>query len=152
MRRSIAIQRQNSVGFLIRSLSNLLRRKMMELAHPPEDRHGVTETEGLIIGFLCDHLERDLYQRDVEEVFCIRRSTASRFLQNLERDGMLTRQSVPQDARLKKLVPTETALAIHAEFAEKAQIAETIMTAGLTAEELEQFIATARKIQRNLLG
>ena len=123
----------------------------MELTPPPSDRHGIPETEGLIMGFLCDHPERELYQRDVEEVFCIRRSTASRFLQNLERDGMLTRQSVPQDARLKKLVPTEKAMAIHAEIAEKFQIAEALMTAGLTAEELEQFIATARKIQRNLL-
>ena len=123
----------------------------MELAPPPEDRHGITETEGLIMGFLCDHPDRELYQRDVEEVFCIRRSTASRFLQDLERDGMLIRQNVPQDARLKKLVPTEKALAIHAEIAEKAQIVEAMMTAGLTVEELEQFIATARKIQHNLL-
>lgn len=103
------------------------------------------------MGFLCDHPDRELYQRDVEEVFCIRRSTASRFLQNLEKDGMLTRQSVPQDARLKKLVPTEKAIAIHEDIAEKFQIAEALMTAGLTEEELEQFIATARKIQRNLL-
>ena len=124
---------------------------MMELAPPPEDRHGITETEGLIMNFLCEHPDRDLYQRDVEEVFCIRRSTASRFLQNLERDGMLTRQAVPQDARLKKLVPTEKAMAIHADIAEKFQIAEALMTAGLTVEELEQFISTARKIQRNLL-
>ena len=123
----------------------------MELTPPPSDRHGITETEGLIMGFLCDHPERDLYQRDVEEVFCIRRSTASRFLQNLEKDSMLTRQSVPQDARLKKLVPTEKAIAIHEDIAEKFQIAEALMTAGLTEEELAQFIATARKIQRNLL-
>ena len=123
----------------------------MELTPPPSDRHGITETEGLIMGFLCDHPERELYQRDVEEVFCIRRSTASRFLQNLERDGMLVRQSVPRDARLKKLIPTEKALAVHACIAEKFQIAEKLMTAGLTEGEVEQFIATARKIQRNLL-
>lgn len=145
------MQRQNSVGFAIRSLSNLLRRKMMELTPPPSDRHGITETEGLIMGFLCDHPERELYQRDVEEVFCIRRSTASRFLQNLERDGMLVRRSVPRDARLKKLIPTEKALAVHACIAEKFQIAEKLMTAGLTEGEVEQFIATARKIQHNLL-
>ena len=124
---------------------------MMELAPPPEDRNGITETECLILGVLCDHPDRELYQRDVEEVFCIRRSTASRFLQNLEKDGMLTRQSVPQDARLKKLVPTEKAIAIHEDIAEKFQIAEALMTAGLTEEELAQFIATARKIQHNLL-
>ena len=123
----------------------------MELSPPSDERHGSTETECLIMGFLCDHPDRALYQRDVEEAFCIRRSTASRFLQNLERDGMLVRQSVPQDARLKKLIPTEKALAVHADIAEKFQIAEKLMTAGLAEEELEQFIATARKIQRNLL-
>ena len=123
----------------------------MELSPPSENRHGITETECLIMGFLCDHPDRALYQRDVEEVFCIRRSTASRFLQNLEQDGMLIRQIVPEDARLKKLIPTEKAMAVHADIAEKFQIAEARMTAGLTEEELEQFIATARKIQRNLL-
>ena len=123
----------------------------MELSPPSDERHGSTETECLIMGFLCDYPDRALYQRDVEEAFCIRRSTASRFLQNLERDGMLVRQSVPQDARLKKLIPTEKALAVHADIAEKFQIAEKLMTAGLAVEELEQFIATARKIQRNLL-
>lgn len=64
---------------------------------------------------------------------------------------MLIDRAFPRMHRLKKLVPTEKALAIHAEIAEKAQIAEAMMTAGLTAEELEQFIATARKIQHNLL-
>ena len=123
----------------------------MELSPPSEDRHGITETECLIMGFLCDHPDRALYQRDVEEVFCIRRSTASRFLQNLEQDGMLIRQTVPQDARLKKLIPTEKAMSVHADITETFRIAEARMTAGLTEEELEQFIATARKIQRNLL-
>ena len=63
----IPIDRQNSISFTIRGLSNLLRRKMMEVAPPPEDRHGTTETEGQIMGFLCDHPDRALYQRDVEE-------------------------------------------------------------------------------------
>lgn len=146
----ILIDRQNSIGFTIRGLSNLLRRKMMEVAPPPEDRHGTTETEGQIMGFLCDHPDRAPYQRDVEEAFCIRRSTACRFLQNLERDGMLARRSVPQDARLKKLVPTAKALALHAEIESKARMIEDLMTRDLTQDEIAQFLAIAWKIQRNL--
>ena len=148
---AIPIERQNSIGFVIRGLSNLLRRKMMEMAPPPpEDRQTPTEAEGQIIDFLCDHLDLDLYQRDVERVFCIRRSTACRFLQNLERDGMLARRSVPQDARLKKLVPTAKALAIHAEIESKTRMIEALMTRDLTREEIGQFLSIARKIQRNL--
>ena len=144
------MDRQNSIGFVIRRMSNLLRRKLMEVAPPPQDRQGVTETEGQIMGFLCDHPELELYQRDVEEVFCVRRSTASRFLQNLEADGMLRRESVPRDARLKRLVPTQKALAIHAEFEGVDRHLERLMTQGLTEEEVSCFLHVACKIQQNL--
>ena len=142
--------RQNSIGFTIRRMSNLLRRKMAELAPPPEDRDGMTDMGCEIMEFLCEHVDRELFQRDVEEVFCIRRSTASRFLQKLERDGLLLRQSVARDARLKKLVPTERALALHSEVGAKSQVAESLMARDLTPEELARFLATAKKIQENL--
>ena len=145
------IERQNTVGFTIRALSNLLRRKMFELVPPPPERAGVTEMEGQIMGYLCDHPDREFYQKDVEEMFCIRRSTASRFLKGLERGGLLVRQSVPRDARLKKLVPTEKAISIHEEINRTNRELEDILTADLTREELESFLSTAHKIQRNLL-
>ena len=63
---------------------------------------------------------------------------------------MLARQSVPQDARLKKLVPTAKALALHAEIESKTRMIEDLMTRDLTQEEIAQFLAIAWKIQRNL--
>lgn len=144
------MERQNSISFMIRTLSNLHRRKVFEVASPPRGEDAFTETEGLIMGYLCDHRGETLFQRDVEAVFCIRRSTASRFLKHLERDGMLLRQSVPQDARLKKLVLTDKALGIHMEIEAKTRGMEQRMTEGITEEELSAFFAVARKIQRNL--
>lgn len=144
----VSIDRQHSIGFTIRSLSNLMRRKMFEFAPPPPDRS--SEIGGQIMGFLCDHPERDFFQRDLEEIFCIRRSTASRFLKDLERDGMLLRQSVPQDARLKRLVPTKKALGLHEEFNRKARQIETLLARDLTEQEIAQFLSVAHKIMGNL--
>ena len=132
------------VNLVAHTLKKRLNAKLADL--------GITGVQSHVMHYILAHCaDGPVYQRDVEEVFCIRRSTASRFLQNLERDGMLVRRSVPRDARLKKLIPTEKALAVHACIAEKFQIAEKLMTAGLTEGEVEQFIATARKIQHNLL-
>ncbi|MBC8536263.1 MarR family winged helix-turn-helix transcriptional regulator [Feifania hominis] len=141
------MHRQHTVGFAIRSMSNLMRRKMFELAPPPD---GATEMGGQIMGFLCDHPERELYQRDVEEIFCIRRSTASRFLRDLEGGGLLRRESVESDARLKRLVPTQKARDVHENYKCKTQEMEAILTDGLTREEIDQFLAVSGKIRKNL--
>lgn len=143
------MDRRDSLGFTIRSLSNLMRRKMIDLAHPPQT-DCLSEIRGQILCFLCDHKDQELYQRDVEELFCIRRSTASHFLKALEQEGMILRQSVPRDARLKRLTPTERALGLHEEFRQKSRQLEEILSGGLTEEEVAQFLAVARKIRRNL--
>ncbi len=91
---------------------------MMEVAPPPEDRHGTTETEGRSLGFLCDHPDRALYQRDVEEASA---SAAPRPAVSPEpgagRDAGAAERAPGR--RLKKLVPTAKALALHAEIESK---------------------------------
>ena len=146
------MERQNTIGFTISTLSNLLRRKMFQLTPPPPEREGITAMSGQILGYLCEHAGSDIYQKDVEEMFCIRRSTASQFLKSLERSGLLIRRSVPRDARLKLLVPTSRALALHQQFNQAAQEMEALLSRGITPEELELFLTVAHKIQRNLSG
>ena len=139
-----------SIGFAIRRLSNRLRRKILEMTAPPERHDRMSETAGMVMGFICDRWEQEVYQRDVERVFCIRRSTASRFLIGLEEEGMLRRESTSQDARRKRLIPTEKALAVHAELVKKKDSLESLMRQGLSEEELETFLRVAKKIEQNL--
>ena len=146
-KRCDGMQRQYSVGFAIRSMSNLMKRKMFELAPPPEN---ATEMGGQIMDFLCDNPEKELYQKDVEAIFCIRRSTASRYLRGLEEGGLLRRESVASDARLKKLVPTAKAMNTHEIVKHKSKEIEAMLTKGLTDEEIRQFLAISGKIRENL--
>lgn len=125
-----------------------MRRKLFELSPPPPVH--LSEMGVQILGYLCDHPDQALYQRDVEELFCVRRSTASRYLKDLENSGLLRRESVPQDARLKQLIPTDMARSIHENANRTFHALEAQMSQGLTAAEMAQFLAIAAKIQRNL--
>ena len=52
----------------------------------------------------------DVYQKDVEQEFRIRRSTATVMLQSLEQKGYLVRVASTEDARLKRILLTEKAI------------------------------------------
>ena len=103
------------IGYQIRTLSNLMKRKMLQLLpSPPDD--SITGVQGQVIGFLYHHRDQDIYQKDLEQWFCVRRSTASRLLKNLEERGIICRTPVAHDARLKKVTLTPEALARQEEF------------------------------------
>ena len=110
----------------------------------------VTGTNGWIIGYLADNQGRDIFQRDLEEEFSVRRSTASKVLKLMEQKGLIRRESVPYDARLKKLVLTDTALEMHSHVVRDSERLEAKLTKGLTDEELQTFFAIAEKIKDNL--
>ena len=101
---------ERHVGGEIRVLSNLIKR-CMDDGMPPE----TTGMQGWIIGFLHRNEDRDMFQRDVEAEFNIRRSTATGILQLMEKNGFLLREPVAYDARLKKLVLTPNSAAIWSE-------------------------------------
>ncbi len=141
---------ERHIGIAVKSITNLLDRRMHASGYCPSgDR--ATPMQGRIIKFLCENASRgDLFQRDLEQYFSIRRSTATGILNLMERDGLVRRESVGYDARLKKLVLTEAALERHRRFSLLFAELETRMEQGLTAEELEQFFAVADKIKKNL--
>ena len=126
---------ERHVGGEIRVLSNLIKR-CMDDGMPPE----TTGMQGWIIGF----------QRDVEAEFNIRRSTATGILQLMEKNGFLLREPVAYDARLKKLVLTPKALAVHEGVISRIRATEARITKDVTPEELEQFFAITAKFRRNL--
>lgn len=101
----------------------------------------------MIMGYLCEHVDDQLCQHDIEQVFCIRRSTASRFLIALEKEEMIERVSAPNDARRKIIVPTEKALAIHVQFISQRDALEAQITRGIPREEVEAFLAAAKKFR-----
>ena len=143
------MRRERHIGYEIKALSNLMRRKMWEQAGRP-DCDEFTEMQGMLLGFLCRNRDQEIFQKTLEEVFSIRRSTASRLLKNMEAEGLIVRLPVSRDARLKRVMVTPKAEALNQQAAIRIQYVEAALTRGLTQAELDQFMATVEKLKHNL--
>lgn len=138
------------IGVAIKSTANLLDRRMHAGEGLSSGPHA-TPMQGRVIKYLYENADRgDLFQRDLEQYFSIRRSTATGILNLMERDGLVRRESVGYDARLKKLVLTPRAVEQHMRFNRRITETEALMRRGLTQEELEQFFTLIGKIKSNL--
>ena len=90
---------------------------------------GVNALQSRVLHYIRVHYrDGPVFQRDVEGVFSLSRSTATGVLQHLEREGFISRESVAEDGRLKSLVPTEKA----AELDEQVRISLLVAAAKLS--------------------
>lgn len=95
---------RRDAGKIINRISHQLKRRMN--CHEEED--SLTNMQRHVLHYvLLQSLSRDIYQKDIEAEFQIRRSTATGILQLLEKNGFITRKAEDRDARLKKIVPTK---------------------------------------------
>lgn len=92
----------------------------------------------------------DVFQRDIEKELDIRRSTATALLQLMEKKGLLTREAVSDDARLKKIVLTEKSLGIHNQIKNFLDQVERQLIKGLTDDEINTFFSVMKKISNNI--
>ena len=112
---------------------------------------GLTGIQCRVIHYLLVHCaERPVYQRDVESMFGVSRSTVTGVLQQMERDGLIRRESVASDARLKSLIPTQRAIELDAQVGECLRRIDQSLTRGLTDAQLRAFEAAAAQMTANL--
>ena len=136
------------IGFEIRALNNQIKRdveksKVFEYCK-------TTGLHGWAIGYFFENRDKDVFQRDFENHFSIRRSTASNILSCMEKNGLIIRESVEYDARLKQILPTETAIMRHKIFEQEIEKVEASLLNGITEEERETLFKILNKIKSNL--
>lgn len=139
----------NCVGKEIHSVGNLIKRQVDNLS---SIRYAdqLTGTNGWIIDYLYHHQDQDIFQKDIEEIFEVTRSTASKVITLMEKKGMLTRTTVPHDARLKKLTLTPLALEMEATILNDIQQFEKQLIKGLNEQEINFLFHCLSKIRNNL--
>ena len=137
------------IGLELRRLNNLTKRYL--------DNHtnkkiidSITGTNGWIIGYLADRDGQDVFQRDLERQFGITRSTASKVINLMVQKGLVQRESVPQDARLKKLVLTQKAREVSAMMVEDRNAIESKLTQGFSAEEIDVLYSYLLRMKQNM--
>ena len=130
----------------IRRVDNLIFRKINQFSRA----NGVeqaTPMHGWIIEYLYRHRDEAVFQRDIEREFSITRSTVTNILQLMERKGYIERQSVPQDARLKKLVLTEAGIRFHENTILSFHQTDDYVASLLTEEENKELLRLLNKLR-----
>lgn len=115
-----------------------------------ENVEKLTGAHGWAIGFFYHNRDKDVFQRDFEKEFKVRRSSATEMLKRMEKNGMIRRESVDYDARLKKIVLTERAIEIQQMIDKRFAELEEKLKQGISEQELETFFAVLSKIRRNI--
>ena len=111
-----------SAGRMVNILSNQLKRRFLV----PDDGNELTMLQRHMLHFIIvGSMHQDIFQKDVEAEFQIRKSTATGILQLLEKKGFICRESVERDGRLKRVAPTEKALAMRERVMQSLRCAET---------------------------
>ena len=137
------------LGFRIRSLWQQVNR-LMNRHLTENDGYGLTGMQFAIVSYIAkESTERDVFQKDLEQKFDIRKSTVTGILNTMERDGLLLRETVPYDARLRKMILTDKALQAKKNSEQVIGTVENQLSKGLTEEEIATFLTILEKISKN---
>ena len=131
------------IGAELNCISNLMKRKINKM---DVNNENPTYMQGGIIVFLM-RSNGAVYQRDIEKQFNIRRSTATGILKGMERDMLIHRVPVSDDARLKRLVLTDKARDIYESFVKRAKELECIMSEGISEEDMQTFFCVLDRMK-----
>lgn len=143
------MEESRQVGFELRRTDHVLSRNL-EASVKAEGVDEITLMHGWILKYLYENKDCDIYQKDIEKHCSIGRSTVTNILQLMEKKGLIRRESVPCDARLKKVILTEKGAEGHEKIESKITEQNERMVQGISKEDLETFINVAQKLRKNL--
>ena len=138
----------NDLGKMIGRTSILFRRHLDgAIAGAAADDSGAISGRNFwILRYLDEHRDRDVFQKDLENAFKIRRSTVSKTVELMEQKGLLVRESVDGDGRMKRLKLTPGADAVLAEVAKAVDELERCVRGAFSPEDYD----TLRRLLRQL--
>ena len=103
-----------------------------------------------IIKYILKHDGKTIYQRDLEEVFNLRRATISGILKTMEKNNVIIRVCDPNDARGKIVILSDDAKKFFKEKETLFKKIETVLKKDISKEELEIFYKVILKMRDNI--
>lgn len=145
-------EEQRTIMRHMRNICNATKRHIDRYSDSKKQLDRLSVSGGWILSrvFESEHFGTPMYQRDFENEFGITRSTASKVLSGLEKKGLIRREGVAGDARLKRIVLTEKSNAISRNIFRETAEFEKKLERGFTPEELNTLFGFFERIENNL--
>lgn len=147
--------KQNNILFQIKDLEKIILRNLEPNMEEKEkfSNMGIkqpTPTQILIIGYILDNMDREVYQKDLEQALNLRRATISDVLQRMEKKGLVKREINSNDIRSKRILLSDTAKEFFMDTTNRMKNLETVAIKGISDEELENFSNVIEKMIKNM--
>ncbi|EFB74458.1 MarR family winged helix-turn-helix transcriptional regulator [Subdoligranulum variabile] len=139
------MQHDRHAARYVSKLSNKLRRRIDAFS----TRGKMSGSQGRALHFLLAQQD-DVFQKDIEDEFSLRPSSATELLKAMEREGLIRREPLPRDARRKRIVVTDKALAYKQAVMADILGLEAELTRDIPPEDLEVFFRVMEQMLRNM--
>ena len=141
------MKKEKEVGKELQMLSRQIKRRMDQSV----SEYQITGKQVSILLYIYDESKkRDVYAKDIEVAFDMRRASVTGILQLMEKNGIIQREGNAQDARLKKLMLTTKAKEAREKLKKEIIQVEEVLTEGISKEEIETFFTIMKKMSHNL--
>jgi len=94
--------------------------------------------------------EENVYQKDLEKEFNLRKSTISGILKTMEKNEIIEKLETKEDYRSKQIILTQKGKEISREYMIKLMQMEKLMQKGIDEQEVEIFLKVINQIKSNL--
>ncbi len=137
---------QSSIGYWICTTAHLIERAINEQLLPL----GITYRQWQVLGWLA--VEGPLSQTDLAQRMKIEPPTLVGVLDRMERDGLLVRESCPEDRRKRMIRPLPKAEPVWKTIIQCAEEVRAKAKGSLSDEQIETLNGLLRVVQTNLLA
>ncbi len=110
----------------------------------------LSPTQLQILDYLIQNDDKEILQRDLEEVLSLRRATVSGVLKTMEKNHLIDRISIQNDARIKKIVINDNAKKAYMEKRNEFEKLGALITKGISEYSLETFLKVLKCMQNNI--
>lgn len=129
----------------IGKLSNQIRRRIDALA----SKGAFSGAQGRALHFILSQPE-ELFQKDIEEEFGLRPSTATELLKKMEQNGLIRRETSGYDGRRKRIIASSKAVQYKDQVMEGLEQLEEDLTRGISEEDMDTFYRVIDKMLENV--
>lgn len=141
------ISYERNAARFVSKLSNKIRWRLDELSI---DKRFSSSQRRVLAYLLVQDPQRDMFQKNIEEEYCIRPASATTLLKHMEANGLITRSAVSYDGRLKKITVTKKGRSYQEQLMKDLAILDADITKGIPQEDLEIFYRVMEKMLDNI--
>lgn len=141
------IDPQTTILFRVRGLS-LAIDKYAKHSSPLFQKQPMSKLQGIAAGFLFQHRDQEVYQRDLEAALGVSKSTVSGLVKRMEKNGVIV-TAPGADVRYKRILLTKESIRQMTVVDAAAQKMEADLKVGISEADLATFFSVLEKIKKN---